>query len=433
MRAAAMRAAARRARTACRGATVAPPERGVSAAQVGIMAKHCMLRLWCSCCDWPVRGSWRTLRHGAMWLALAAAVATSQQCSSCSAPGPLSCAGLAVAPTSDSEHDVLQSLHSQAIQQPPLAGGCAGGHRAAAVPAAAGCRCLGQAAASALCRRAAHAGAGRPLKPHRLAAPPRLCPADGRSPSFMLKGLSWRSFTQRRPPQLAAPPAMHPGQTQQPPASAQITPRLQPSQLPTPRMLASGGEPSLLPPLANGHSQQLPPMPGLPGQAAIASALHAAATGGRQPEPAAGDGTREAAARTHSAQQQLPEQQEQRSRHAEPAPEQQQQQQQQQQQAQQQQRHAEQPPEQAQQQAQQPAAEQEPELAGQPPALQGPGTAAGGEGGAQEQQRPELSLTSWRSDAVQLPEQLLLPDGLPASPTSSMDTTGSTVMRPRGR
>lgn len=161
---------------------------------------------------------------------------------------------------------------------------------------------------------------------------------------------------------------MHPGQTQQPPASAQITPRVQPSQLPTPRLLADA-EPSLLPPMANGRSQQLPPVQGLPGKTMIASALEAAAAA------AAEDGADGEAQDS----------------------------------AQQQQQH-------------------------QAGATQQPGGEA--EGGT-EQQQQELSLTSWRSDAVQLPEQLLLPDGLPASPTSSTDTTGATPiaqpMRPRGR
>ena len=197
--------------------------------------------------------------------------------------------------------------------------------------------------------------------------------AGSRASSFGLRGLTWRSFTQRRPSQqLAAPPAMHPGQTQQPPASAQITPRVQPSQLPTPRLLADA-EPSLLPPMANGRSQQLPPVQGLPGKTIIVSALEAAAAA-EMATAEAGDDAQ------HSAQQQ------------------------------------------------------------QHGATQQPGAEA--EGGTEQQQQEqqqqqELSLTSWRSDAVQLPEQLLLPDGLPASPTSSTDTTGATAiaqpMRTRGR
>lgn len=175
---------------------------------------------------------------------------------------------------------------------------------------------------------------------------------------------------------------MHFGQMQQPPASAQITPRVQPSQLPTPRMLVPGAEPSLLPPMANGRSQQLPPVQGLPGKTMIASALEAAAAAeaaGAADAAAAAEGGREEEGAPGGAQQQQ----------------------------------------------QQPA----------PAAIGHDRAAPQGPDAEARPQQPELSRTSWRSDAVQLPEQLSLPDGLPASPTSSADTTGATAApaRVRGR
>ena len=247
--------------------------------------------------------------------------------------------------------------------------------------------------------------------PVRTFAPALTVPAEARTSSFVLRGLTWRSFTQRRPSQqLAAPPAMHSGQMQQPPASAQITPRVQPSQLPTPRMLVPGAEPSLLPPMANGRSQQLPPLQGLPGKTMIASALEAAAAAeaaGAAGAAAAAEGGREEEGAPGGAQQQQQQQQQQPAPaaigHDRAAP---------------QGNDAEARP-------QQPA-----------PAAIGHDRAAPQSNDAEERpQRPELSHTSWRSDAVQLPEQLSLPDGLPASPTSSTDTTGATAApaRVRGR
>lgn len=171
----------------------------------------------------------------------------------------------------------------------------------------------------------------------------------------MLRGLSWRSFTQRRPSQqmMAQPPGMHHRQMQQPSSSAQVTPRVQPSMLPTPRLGPGGPAPSL-PLLADGSSRRLTPQQTLPGPTAIASALkraasEAAAAEGSEPQDAAANG--------------MP---------AEPA-------------------------------------------------------AAGSE-------EDPTALTSWRSDAVQLPEQQLPPGSMPSSPTAGgADISSSVSQRARGR
>ena len=197
--------------------------------------------------------------------------------------------------------------------------------------------------------------------------PPTSLPAveSARSPSFLRRGLTWRSFTQRRPSQqlMAQPPELHPNQTQQPLASAQITPRVQPSMLPTPR-LGPGGAVPPLPLLADGSSRRLTPQQTLPGATAIASAIKRAAS--------------EAAAAAEAQQQQ--------GVVANGAAEQQQQQ----------------------------------------------SAANGSTAAAAAAAADDSELLTWRSDAVQLPEQQLLPEGLPCSPTGAA-AAGSLSQRARGR
>ena len=189
------------------------------------------------------------------------------------------------------------------------------------------------------------------------ACPPARLSAESRSPSFILKG-AWRSFTTRKPsqPQLAPSLEQLAGQMVQPPASAQITPRVQPSLLPTPRLAAA---PPPMPPLANGSSRVLLPQAVAPVLgAALRAATEAAAAEASAAAGAGAAGGIEAAAYARHQQQQQQQQQ------------------------------------------------QEDEEAG--------------------------GLPTWRSDAVQLPEQQLLPEGIPTSPSASVETTGS-LARVRGR
>lgn len=225
------------------------------------------------------------------------------------------------------------------------------------------------------------------LSPFRLVCVFAFAPvraAEGRSPSFLLKGLTWRSFTaghNRRPSQSQLAPAlgMQP-QAMQPPASAQITPRVQPSVLPTPRLAAAAPQ---VPALANGSSKELQPMDASPG---IIASLRAAAAAGGEGGAAAGAaqhvGPAAAAASTGGDAQSTHRPQQQQER-AQQERQQDEQQQHQQWQLQEQQRRS------------------------------------------AEEQAAEEGLLTWRSDAVQLPEQQLLPEGIPASPTASLDTAGS--------
>ncbi|KAL4451482.1 hypothetical protein ABPG75_007144 [Micractinium tetrahymenae] len=242
--------------------------------------------------------------------------------------------GLAVAPTSDSDAEVTHSMHSMTIEQQS--------------------------------------------------------PRESRSPSFLLKGLTWRSFTQRRAsePQLAPASALHPIPTQLPVASAQITPRVQPSVVPTPR-LAAAGAPAAPAALASSNSRPLQP-PAVPPAPGFAEALRAAAA----QEGSAASGRASAAVAAAAASPADSVQAPQANGHAPPALQEEQHRQQ----------NGLQPP-------------------------------------TQDQQEEENGpLISWRSDAVQLPEQMLLPDGLPASPTgsagaaagTSQDAAASLTARTRG-
>jgi hypothetical protein len=170
-------------------------------------------------------------------------------------------------------------------------------------------------------------------------------------------------------------------QAMQPPASAQITPRVQPSVLPTPRLAAAAPQ---VPALANGSSKELQPMDASPG---IIASLRAAAAAGGEEGAAAGAaqhaGPAAAAGSTGGNAQSTHRRQQQQQHERQQERQQDEHQQQQQWQLQEQQRRS------------------------------------------AEEQAAEEGLLTWRSDAVQLPEQQLLPEGIPASPTASLDTAGS--------
>ncbi len=210
----------------------------------------------------------------------------------------------------------------------------------------------------------------------------------------MLKGLSWRSFTHRRAsePQLAPASALHPIPTLLPAPSAQITPRVQPSVVPTPRLAAAA--PAAPAALTSNHSGQLRPR-GAHSARAFAAALREAAAG---EDPAGTDPDRapapaEAATAGSARAEQAPE----ANGHTALAQQ----------------------------------AQQERQQNGHQPALPE----------QQEGQQDAGSLISWRSDAVQLPEQVLLHDSLAASPTgstdaaagASQDTAAPLTARTRGR
>ena len=135
------------------------------------------------------------------------------------------------------------------------------------------------------------------------ARPPCCLPAESRSPSFILTG-AWRSFTTRKPsqPQLAPSIEQLSGQMVQPPASAQITPRVQPSLLPTPRLAAA---PPPMPPLANGSSRALLPQSVAPVLgAALRAATEAAAAGAACGAEAAAEARHQQRAQQQRQQQQ---------------------------------------------------------------------------------------------------------------------------------
>lgn len=238
-------------------------------------------------------------------------------------------------------------------------------------------------------------------QPPSSALPPSPHPSESRSPSFLLKGLTWRSFTHRRTsePQLAPASALHPIPALLPAPSAQITPRVQPSVVPTPRMAAAA--PAAPAALTSSNSGPLQPRIA-PSAQGFAAALHAAAAeeeaAKANPDTAAGSAGSEQApvANGHAPSA---------ARHWQPNGQQPQTYEQQQQEQLNGQHHS--------------AQEQQ-----------------------QQEQQETCSLISWRSDAVQLPEQVLLHAILPASPTASagaaaacasQDSGASLTARTRGR
>ena len=289
-------------------------------------------------------------------------------------PTPTLPAAVLVGATSDSDTDVTRSMHSLIIMQEQA--DSPRSEHSFRLPPLPSSDCLLRLLSLLACLPS------RTLRSPPLSAVPPLfsvpIPAptvESRSPSFLSKGLAgWKSFTARRPsePQLA--PALHPGQTQQPPSSAQITPRVQPSMMPTPRLGLAAAPPP--PVLAAASSKQLHLQSAGSGFAMAlraaaevsAAADVVAAADGAPPSPAAAA----AAARAPLADAVAP----------------------------------------------------------------GAAAAAQKKEGEQEEGEDDQGGITWRSDAVQLPEQLLLPDGTPASPTGTdgADAAGAVVTaRTRGR